>query len=54
MTAVAAFAYETWWLGLRTTLRFIRVPANFISIIFFPLIQLFMGSLGPARASSRR
>lgn len=44
MTAVAAFAYETWWLGLRTTLRFIRVPANFISIIFFPLIQLFVFS----------
>jgi ABC-2 type transport system permease protein len=44
MTAVAAFAYETWWLGLRTTKRFIRVPANAISIIFFPLIQLFVFS----------
>jgi ABC-2 type transport system permease protein len=44
MTAVAAFAYETWWLGLRTTMRFIRVPANSISIIFFPLIQLFLFS----------
>lgn len=44
MTAVAAFAYETWWLGRRTTLRFIRVPANSISIIFFPLIQLFIFS----------
>ena len=44
MTAVAAFAYETWWLGLRTTMRFIRVPANVISIIFFPLIQLFIFS----------
>lgn len=44
MTAAAAFAYETYWLGLRTTLRFIRVPANWISIIFFPLVQLFLFS----------
>lgn len=44
MTAVAAFAYETYWLGLRTTLRFLRVPANAVSIIFFPLIQLFLFS----------
>jgi ABC-2 type transport system permease protein len=44
MTAAAALAYETWWLGLRTTMRFIRVPANFIGTIFFPLIQLFIFS----------
>jgi ABC-2 type transport system permease protein len=44
MTAIAAFAFETWWLGLRTTMRFIRVPANTISIVFFPLIQLFVFS----------
>jgi ABC-2 type transport system permease protein len=44
MTSVADFAYETWWLGLRTVLRFIRVPANSVSIIFFPLIQLFVFS----------
>ena len=37
-------AYETYYLGLRTTRRFIRVPANFISIIFFPLIQLLVFS----------
>jgi len=44
MSAIAAFAYETWWLGLRTTRRFFRVPANLISIIFFPLIQLLVFS----------
>jgi ABC-2 type transport system permease protein len=41
---MTAFAYETYHLGLRTTRRFIRVPANFISIIFFPLIQLLVFS----------
>jgi len=41
---MTAFAYETYYLGLRTTRRFIRVPANFISIIFFPLIQLLVFS----------
>ncbi len=41
---IATFAYETYHLGLRTTRRFIRVPANFISIIFFPLIQLLVFS----------
>ena len=41
---MSAFAYETYWLGRRTTLRFIRVPANWISIIFFPLIQLLVFS----------
>ncbi len=37
---MSAFVYETYYLGLRTTRRFLRVPANWISIIFFPLIQL--------------
>ena len=41
---MTAFAYETYHLGVRTTRRFIRVPANFISIIFFPLIQLLVFS----------
>ena len=35
-----AFARETWYLGLRTLRRFLRVPANPISIVIFPLIQL--------------
>jgi ABC-2 type transport system permease protein len=41
---MTALAYETFHLGLRTTRRFIRVPANVISIIFFPLIQLLVFS----------
>jgi ABC-2 type transport system permease protein len=41
---MTAIAYETYHLGLRTMRRFIRVPANFISIIFFPLIQLLVFS----------
>lgn len=41
---MSAFAYETYWLGRRTTARFIRVPANWISIVFFPLIQLLVFS----------
>jgi ABC-type multidrug transport system permease subunit len=41
---MAGFAFETYYLGLRTTRRFLRVPANWISIIFFPLIQLLMFS----------
>jgi ABC-2 type transport system permease protein len=41
---VTSFAYETYHLGLRTTRRFLRVPANWISIIFFPLIQLLVFS----------
>ena len=44
MHAIGAFAYETYYLGLRTMRRFLRVPANWISIIFFPLIQLFVFS----------
>lgn len=34
------FARETWYLGLRTLRRFLRVPANPVSIVIFPLIQL--------------
>lgn len=41
---MTAFAFETYHLGLRTTRRFLRVPANWISIIFFPLIQLLVFS----------
>ena len=44
MHALRAFAYETYYLGLRTTRRFLRVPANWISIIFVPLIQLLVFS----------
>jgi ABC-2 type transport system permease protein len=44
MSAAAAFAYETYWLGLRTTRRFFRVPSNWVSIIFFPLVQLLVFS----------
>ena len=31
-------------MGLRTTRRFLRVPSNWVSIIFFPLIQLLVFS----------
>lgn len=41
---MTALAYETYHLGLRTIKRFIRVPANYISILFFPLIQLLIFS----------
>lgn len=44
MTALAGFMYETRWLGLRTWRRFYRVPANPVSILLFPLIQLFVFS----------
>ena len=44
MNEITAFAYDTYWLGLRTTRRFFRVPANVVSIIFFPLIQLLVFS----------
>jgi ABC-2 type transport system permease protein len=44
MTALADFVYETRWLGLRTWRRFYRVPANPVSILLFPLIQLFVFS----------
>ena len=39
-----AFAYETWLLGTRTLRRFARVPANPISTILFPVIQLVVFS----------
>jgi ABC-2 type transport system permease protein len=41
---IAGFFYETWFLGIRAVKRFFRVPANWLSIIFFPLIQLFVFS----------
>ncbi len=44
MSTVAAFTMETYRLGLRTIRRFVRVPANWISIVFFPLIQLLVFS----------
>ena len=44
MTVVTSFAFETWYLGLRAARRFLRVPANWISIIFFPLVQLLVFS----------
>lgn len=44
MNALADFIYETRWLGLRTWRRFYRVPANPVSILLFPLIQLFVFS----------
>jgi ABC-2 type transport system permease protein len=39
-----SFAFESWVLGLRSIRRVYRVPANPISIIVFPLIQLFVFS----------
>ncbi len=44
MAAVAGFARETWLLGGRSLRRFYRVPANPISTLLFPLIQLFVFS----------
>ena len=41
---VGGFVYETAWLGLRTLRRFYRVPANPVSIIIFPIIQLVVFS----------
>jgi len=38
------FAYETYHLGIRTVRRFMRVPSNWISLIFFPLINLLVFS----------
>jgi ABC-2 type transport system permease protein len=38
------FVLDTYYLGLRTSRRFLRVPANWISIIFFPLVQLLVFS----------
>jgi ABC-2 type transport system permease protein len=39
-----AFVYETYYLGLRASRRFLRVPANWLSIMFFPLTQLLVFS----------
>jgi ABC-2 type transport system permease protein len=39
-----ALLFETYHLGRRTTLRFLRVPANWIGTLFFPLIQLVLFS----------
>ena len=44
MSAIAAGLWEARWLGLRTLRRFYRVPANPVSIVLFPLIQLFVFS----------
>jgi ABC-2 type transport system permease protein len=44
MNEITAFGHDTFWLGLRTTRRFFRVPANVLSIIAFPLIQLLVFS----------
>jgi ABC-2 type transport system permease protein len=41
---IRAFVYETAWLGLRTLRRFYRVPANPVSIVLFPIIQLVVFS----------
>ena len=44
MSALTAIGWEARWLGLRTIRRFYRVPANPVSIVLFPLIQLFVFS----------
>jgi len=44
MAAVGGFFFETYYLGIRTTRRWLRVPSNWISILFFPLIQLLVFS----------
>jgi ABC-2 type transport system permease protein len=41
---VRAFVYDTYYLGLRASRRFLRVPANWISVMLFPLIQLLVFS----------
>jgi ABC-2 type transport system permease protein len=42
--ALGAFVYETTWLGLRSLRRFFRIPANWLGIVLFPLIQLLVFS----------
>lgn len=44
MNAAASFLRETWLLGGRSLRRFYRVPANPVSTVLFPLIQLFVFS----------
>ena len=41
---IGSFVQETAWLGLRTLRRFYRVPANPISTVLFPFIQLVVFS----------
>jgi len=41
---MAAFVYETFLLGRRAVLRFLRVPGNWFGTLFFPLIQLLIFS----------
>jgi len=44
MTALAWFGHDAFFLGRRTLRRFYRVPANPISIILYPFIQLVVFS----------
>ena len=44
MTAIASFGRDAFFLGRRTLRRFYRVPANPISIVLYPLIQLVVFS----------
>ena len=44
MTALAWFGHDAFYLGRRTLRRFYRVPANPISIVLYPLIQLVVFS----------
>ena len=44
VTAVAWFGHDAYFLGRRTLRRFYRVPANPISIVLYPLIQLIVFS----------
>jgi len=41
---VTALLFESYYLGQRTLRRFYRVPANPISVVLYPLIQLFVFS----------
>jgi ABC-2 type transport system permease protein len=43
-TALAWFGHDAYFLGRRTLRRFYRVPANPISIVLYPLIQLVVFS----------
>jgi ABC-2 type transport system permease protein len=44
MTALAWFGHDAFYLGRRTLRRFYRVPANPVSIVLYPLIQLVVFS----------
>lgn len=41
---MSAFVNDVRWLGLRSLRRFYRIPANPVSIVFFPLLQLLVFS----------